>query len=109
MTTLRSFMPRKGILASWEEIRNTNEVHWAMECFAEMVIIFIEYTYAIDLTLHWTAGSIHVRLLWYKSSEARNLSVSLSSTAGVGSTAGFVIGNTIKAQGLSSMSLQRKI
>ena len=37
MTTLRKFMPRKGILASWDEIRNTDEVHWAMECFAEMV------------------------------------------------------------------------
>lgn len=37
MPTLRNFMPRHGILASWEEIRNTKEVHWAMECFAEMV------------------------------------------------------------------------
>lgn len=41
MTTLRKFMPRQGILASWEEIRNTKEIHWAMECFAEMLGVFI--------------------------------------------------------------------
>ena len=41
MTTLRKFMPRQGILASWEDIRNTKEVHWAMECFAEMVRYYI--------------------------------------------------------------------
>jgi glycerol uptake facilitator-like aquaporin len=60
-------MPRQGILASWEEIRNTKEVHWAMECFAEMLGVFI-----------------FVFL-------------------GVGSTAGFIIGNTIKEQGLSNV------
>ena len=57
-------MPRKGILASWEDIRNTKQVHWAMECFAEMVGYDVSYIYAIDLTVHWTAGSIHIRILW---------------------------------------------
>lgn len=67
MTTLRNFMPRQGILASWEDIRNTKEVHWAMECFAEMLGVFI-FVYL-----------------------------------GVGSDAGWVIGNTLKIQGLSSL------
>jgi len=67
MTTLRRFMPRKGVLASWEKTRNTKQVHWAMECFAEMLGVLI-YVYC-----------------------------------GVGATAGWVIGNIMKEQGISSV------
>ena len=70
-------MPRQGILASWEDIRNTKEVHWAMECFAEMVRFDIS-TPSIWLSI----GQLGVFIFVYfgKSSWARTLSVSLSST-----------------------------
>ena len=34
---LRDIMPRHVALAAWERQRNKKEVHWIMECFAEMV------------------------------------------------------------------------
>jgi len=34
---MRDVMPRNPVLASWERQRNKKEVHWIMECFAEMV------------------------------------------------------------------------
>ena len=34
---LRDVMPRNSVFASWERQRNKKEVHWIMECFAEMV------------------------------------------------------------------------
>lgn len=34
---LRDFHQRKKIFAKWEKHRHSKEVHWAMECFAEMV------------------------------------------------------------------------
>jgi len=60
-------MPRNFVLASWERQRNKKEVHWMMECFAEMLGVFL-YCYL-----------------------------------GIGSTAGFVIGNLLKQNGLSSL------
>jgi len=58
MTTLRNLMPRKGILASWEEVRNTREVHWAMECFAEMLGTGLYVYCGIGVTAGWVIGNI---------------------------------------------------
>jgi glycerol uptake facilitator-like aquaporin len=52
-------MPRKGILASWEDIRNTREVHWAMECFAEMLGVCIYVYFGIGATAGWVIGNIN--------------------------------------------------
>jgi glycerol uptake facilitator-like aquaporin len=51
-------MPRQGILASWEEIRNTKEVHWAMECFAEMLGVFIFVYFGVGSEAGWVIGNI---------------------------------------------------
>ena len=99
-------MPRQGILASWEEIRNTKEVHWAMECFAEMVRFDIylrhrsdspsdSWEYSFSFTLVSRLSSKFVRILL------------IIDDKGVGSGAGWVIGNTIKLEGLSSMSCNK--
>jgi len=64
---LSDIMPRIPVLAFWERQRNKKEVHWAMECFAEMLGVFL-YCYF-----------------------------------GIGSTAGFVLGNILKQTGLSSL------
>jgi glycerol uptake facilitator-like aquaporin len=60
-------MPRNSVFASWERQRNKKEVHWIMECFAEMLGVFL-YSYL-----------------------------------GIGSTAGFVLGNILEQTGLSSI------
>ncbi|KAF8149957.1 aquaporin-like protein [Crassisporium funariophilum] len=64
---LRDVMKRPAVFAAWEKRRNSKQVHWAIECFAEMMGVFF-YVYF-----------------------------------GVGSTAGWVIGNIIKQPGLSSL------
>lgn len=33
----RDIIKRPKIFTIWEKRRNSKEVHWAMECFAEMV------------------------------------------------------------------------
>jgi glycerol uptake facilitator-like aquaporin len=57
-TTLRNMMPRQGILASWEEIRNTKKFHWAMECFAEMLGVGLYVYFGVGATAGWVIGNI---------------------------------------------------
>jgi len=64
---LRDVMPRNSVFASWERQRNKKEVHWIMECFAEMLGVFF------------------------------------CCYLGIGSTAGFVLGNILGLTGLSSI------
>jgi glycerol uptake facilitator-like aquaporin len=51
-------MPRKGIFASWEDIRNTDDVHWAMECFAEMLGVFMFVYLGVGSEAGWVIGNI---------------------------------------------------
>ena len=57
-------MPRRGILASWDNIRNAKEVHWTMECFAEMVSTRIP-NIIIALTRRLSVGQLGVLLYVY--------------------------------------------
>ncbi|KAF8232708.1 aquaporin-like protein [Tricholoma matsutake] len=55
---LRDFHQRKKIFAKWEKHRHSKEVHWAMECFAEMVGVFF-YVYAgVGSQVNWVVGNI---------------------------------------------------
>jgi len=55
---LRDVMPRNSVLASWERQRNKKEVHWIMECFAEMLGVFLYCYLGIGSTAGFLAGNI---------------------------------------------------
>jgi len=56
---MRDAIPRHPMFTSWERLRNKKEVHWSMECFAEMLGVFI-YCY---LGMGSTAGLVVGNLL----------------------------------------------
>ena len=64
-TRLRDVMPRHAALAAWERQRNKKEVHWIMECFAEMVRERIHLLHCLSsYNLQSKARSVHILLLW---------------------------------------------
>ncbi|KAF8227312.1 aquaporin-like protein [Tricholoma matsutake] len=55
---LRDFHPRQKIFASWEKQRHRKEIHWAIECFAEMLGVFF-YVYAgVGSQMNFVIGNI---------------------------------------------------
>ncbi|KAF8802053.1 aquaporin-like protein [Phlegmacium glaucopus] len=57
-TLLRDVFPRTSVLAAWERQRNKKEVHWAMECFAEMLGVFIYCYLGIGATAGFVLGTL---------------------------------------------------
>jgi len=55
---LRDVMPRNSVLASWERQRNKKEVHWIMECFAEMLGVFLYCYLGIGSTAGFVVGTL---------------------------------------------------
>lgn len=51
---LRDLHPRAKIFTIWEKQRRKEEVHWAMECFAEMVRAYI--TLLVTANLKYQLG-----------------------------------------------------
>jgi len=55
---LRDVAKRPRIFTIWEKRRNTKEVHWAMECFAEMMGVFFYVYFGIGSQVGWVVGNI---------------------------------------------------
>ncbi|KAJ3509003.1 hypothetical protein NLJ89_g5448 [Agrocybe chaxingu] len=55
---LRDVKKRPGFLALWEKRRNSKEVHWAIECFAEMLGVFLYVYFGVGSTAGFVIGNI---------------------------------------------------
>jgi glycerol uptake facilitator-like aquaporin len=55
---LRDVQKRPRIFTVWEKRRNSNEVHWAMECFAETLGVFFYVYFGIGSQVGWIFGNI---------------------------------------------------
>ena len=61
---LRDVIPRNSVFASWERQRNKKEVHWIMECFAEMVRPELVVLLVASYNLQLTARGFPIYLPW---------------------------------------------
>ncbi|KDR76192.1 hypothetical protein GALMADRAFT_247439 [Galerina marginata CBS 339.88] len=55
---LRDVQKRPPIFTIWEKRRNSKQVHWAMECFAEMMGVFFYVYFGIGSQVGWMFGNI---------------------------------------------------
>jgi len=55
---MRDVIPRAAVFTSWERQRNKKEVHWAMECFSEMLGVFLYSYLGTGATVAFVAGNI---------------------------------------------------
>ncbi|CAA7267033.1 unnamed protein product [Cyclocybe aegerita] len=55
---LRDVKKRPRFLALWEKRRNSKEVHWAIECFAEMLGVFLYVYFGVGSTAGFVIGNI---------------------------------------------------
>ncbi|PPQ95243.1 hypothetical protein CVT26_014934 [Gymnopilus dilepis] len=54
---LRDVAKRPRIFTIWEKRRNSAQVHWAMECFAEMLGVFFYVYFGIGSQVGWNFGN----------------------------------------------------
>ncbi|KAF8910621.1 aquaporin-like protein [Gymnopilus junonius] len=55
---LRDVQKRPRFFQLWEKRRHTREVHWAMECFAEMLGVFFYVYFGIGSQVGWNFGNV---------------------------------------------------
>ncbi|KJA26276.1 hypothetical protein HYPSUDRAFT_199026 [Hypholoma sublateritium FD-334 SS-4] len=55
---VRDLGQRMGIFTVWEKKRNSKEVHWFMECFAEAMGVFFYVYFGIGSQVGWVFGNI---------------------------------------------------
>jgi len=55
---LRDISKRPKVFTVWEKARNSDQIHWAMECSAEMMGVFFYVYFGIGSQIGWIFGNI---------------------------------------------------
>jgi len=54
----RDIQKRPAIFTIWEKARNKEQVHWAMECFAESLGVFFYVYFGVGSQVGWVVGNL---------------------------------------------------